>query len=496
MLLRCPKCGSRARIIDTITTQYKAELMAIYRCEKCGYSWSDTSFPSSKLKTELKQQLAESEELPPIYKSKFMEIHLRRNILPIMKSVAEKSNKIVVFTYTASSEGQKLLVGDRRVKITIYYAKWIDDIAKSINVKSIKVSGTILHFKLYTFYTKNNMIPFISSANMTVDGLKNNFEFLIRIKSKKIKNEVNTLLSKFVNCELSDIKTKYILLGESLARKIQEMLLSDELVIVSAFLDEYSAKKVAELVENKQKVNLFIPREVDPKTFKAVKLLIPTMRKYGNLSINLIKRLHAKIIMSNTDKVVLTTSNFTRSGLLSELNLGISLTDKNLAKRLAYLLINESKELKHINELVLKETLEGTLQTSESKYEIVFPKIQILTDPFQIRHYEIMAKRKTRRKLEVRRQPRMRTLKIKITSRKSSDINVFCDKIKNKVIKMGGDISGPIPLPTKKLKIRILNRKWFIHRRLIIIKNINERIIKHILKLKKPDSLRIELDYT
>jgi small subunit ribosomal protein S10 len=100
----------------------------------------------------------------------------------------------------------------------------------------------------------------------------------------------------------------------------------------------------------------------------------------------------------------------------------------------------------------------------------------------------------------------MQRARIKLSSTNHKELDEVCRQIKQIAEKTGVDISGPIPLPTKVL--RIVTRKspdgegsetfdrWSmrIHKRLIDIE-ADERTLRHIMKVKIPDSVQIEIQF-
>ncbi|EHP87921.1 30S ribosomal protein S10 [Methanotorris formicicus] len=100
----------------------------------------------------------------------------------------------------------------------------------------------------------------------------------------------------------------------------------------------------------------------------------------------------------------------------------------------------------------------------------------------------------------------MQKARIKLSSTNHKELDEVCRQIKQIAEKTGVDISGPIPLPTKILKI--VTRKapdgegsetyerWYmrIHKRLIDIE-ADERTLRHIMKVKIPDSVQIEIQF-
>ncbi|MBW9222794.1 30S ribosomal protein S10 [Methanothermococcus sp. SCGC AD-155-C09] len=99
----------------------------------------------------------------------------------------------------------------------------------------------------------------------------------------------------------------------------------------------------------------------------------------------------------------------------------------------------------------------------------------------------------------------MQKARIKLSSTDHEELSDVCNQIKAIAEKTGVDMAGPIPLPTKKL--RITTRKstdgegsstfdrWTmrIHKRLIDIE-ADERAMKHIMKIRVPEEVQIEIE--
>jgi len=95
--------------------------------------------------------------------------------------------------------------------------------------------------------------------------------------------------------------------------------------------------------------------------------------------------------------------------------------------------------------------------------------------------------------------------RIKITSTDISKVNQVCDYISGISEKTGVDMRGPIPLPTKKLKVT--TRKgpdgggtstWEryemrVHKRLIDL-GIDERALRLVMRVPIPEGLNIEIE--
>ncbi|HLP79645.1 MAG TPA: 30S ribosomal protein S10 [Acidobacteriota bacterium] len=95
--------------------------------------------------------------------------------------------------------------------------------------------------------------------------------------------------------------------------------------------------------------------------------------------------------------------------------------------------------------------------------------------------------------------------RIKLVSTEIDKINQVCDFIRSIAEKTGVEIRGPIPLPTKKL--RVTTRKspcgdgkatWEryemrIHKRLIDM-GIDERALRMVMRVEIPKGLNIEIE--
>lgn len=99
----------------------------------------------------------------------------------------------------------------------------------------------------------------------------------------------------------------------------------------------------------------------------------------------------------------------------------------------------------------------------------------------------------------------MQKARIKLASTDINKINSVCQHIKEIAEKTGVDMRGPIPLPTKKL--RVTTRKspdgegkasWEryemrVHKRLIDL-GIDERALRLVMRVPIPDGLNIEIE--
>ena len=99
----------------------------------------------------------------------------------------------------------------------------------------------------------------------------------------------------------------------------------------------------------------------------------------------------------------------------------------------------------------------------------------------------------------------MSKVRIKLNSTDIEMINNICDSIKELARKSGIAISGPVPLPTKKLKITTRkspcgdgtatfdNFEMRIHKRLIDLP-ANEKVLHQIMKMQIPKSVNIKIE--
>jgi len=99
----------------------------------------------------------------------------------------------------------------------------------------------------------------------------------------------------------------------------------------------------------------------------------------------------------------------------------------------------------------------------------------------------------------------MQKARIKLASTDIAKVNSVCTHINEIVEKTGVDMRGPIPLPTKKLKITTRKApsgegkaSWEryemrIHKRLIDL-GIDERALRLVMRVPIPDGLNIEIE--
>ena len=95
-------------------------------------------------------------------------------------------------------------------------------------------------------------------------------------------------------------------------------------------------------------------------------------------------------------------------------------------------------------------------------------------------------------------------LRIKLVGDDINNLNTFVEEISAICEKLGVNMKGPIPMPTKKLKVTTRRApcgdgkasferyQMRIHKRLMDVQ-INDRVIRMIMKVPIPTGLNIEL---
>ena len=99
----------------------------------------------------------------------------------------------------------------------------------------------------------------------------------------------------------------------------------------------------------------------------------------------------------------------------------------------------------------------------------------------------------------------MARVRIKLNSTNIEMLNSICEYIKDIAKKSGINISGPVPLPTQKLKITTRKSpcgngtatfdrfEMRIHKRLIDLP-ANEKILHHIVRMQIPKSVNVKIE--
>jgi small subunit ribosomal protein S10 len=99
----------------------------------------------------------------------------------------------------------------------------------------------------------------------------------------------------------------------------------------------------------------------------------------------------------------------------------------------------------------------------------------------------------------------MQKARIKLASTDINKVNQVCSSIKDIAEKTGVDMRGPIPLPTKKLKLTTRRSpsgegkatweryEMRIHKRMIDL-GIDERALRLVMRVPIPEGLNIEIE--
>ena len=99
----------------------------------------------------------------------------------------------------------------------------------------------------------------------------------------------------------------------------------------------------------------------------------------------------------------------------------------------------------------------------------------------------------------------MAKVRIKLNSTDIEMLNEICESIKGLAKKSGIAISGPVPLPTKRLKVTTRKSpcgdgtatfdrfEMRIHKRLIDLP-ANEKVLHHIMRMRVPKSVNIKIE--
>ncbi len=105
----------------------------------------------------------------------------------------------------------------------------------------------------------------------------------------------------------------------------------------------------------------------------------------------------------------------------------------------------------------------------------------------------------------------MQTARIKLTGKDPKRLDEICLEIKDLAEKLGVSVSGPIPMPTKKLKVPVMKtpcgdgmhrgggggnwERWEmrIHKRLMDV-GANERVMRQITRIRIPPDVNIEIE--
>jgi len=98
----------------------------------------------------------------------------------------------------------------------------------------------------------------------------------------------------------------------------------------------------------------------------------------------------------------------------------------------------------------------------------------------------------------------MSKARIKLQSQNVSELDDVCGQIKEIAERVGVEMKGPVPLPTKKLRISTRKtpcgdgsdtyEKWElrVHKRLIEI-FADDRVLREVMRIRIPSSVNVEM---
>src|SRR3989344_3889394 len=107
----------------------------------------------------------------------------------------------------------------------------------------------------------------------------------------------------------------------------------------------------------------------------------------------------------------------------------------------------------------------------------------------------------------------MQIARVKLTSNDPKQLDGICTEIKDIADKLGVSVAGPIPLPTKKLRVPVMKtpcgdgmhrgggggnwETWEmrIHKRIMGI-GANDRVLRQITRIRIPKDVNIEIELT
>ncbi|MBS3056297.1 MAG: 30S ribosomal protein S10 [Candidatus Aenigmarchaeota archaeon] len=107
----------------------------------------------------------------------------------------------------------------------------------------------------------------------------------------------------------------------------------------------------------------------------------------------------------------------------------------------------------------------------------------------------------------------MQIARIKLVGMDPEQLDNICTEIKDIANKVGASVSGPVPLPTKKLKVPVMKtpcgdgmhrgggggnwERWEmrLHKRILDV-GANERLMHQITRIKIPSNVNIEIQLT
>ena len=143
---------------------------------------------------------------------------------------------------------------------------------------------------------------------------------------------------------------------------------NDEIVIVSPFIGEEAVTQLLNIVDT-DKVDLKIITRFNERLFKAGNSSIEALRNLANNNAKLfmLKKLNAKIYCFDQEKIIITSSNFTKKGLEDANEYGVLISKKddqdfNYIRKKADKFLESGEEIKHI---LIDETYQRVKNANE-----------------------------------------------------------------------------------------------------------------------------------
>jgi small subunit ribosomal protein S10 len=99
----------------------------------------------------------------------------------------------------------------------------------------------------------------------------------------------------------------------------------------------------------------------------------------------------------------------------------------------------------------------------------------------------------------------VRKARVRLTSTDYLKLEEVCEELKSIALKTGVKLTGPVPLPTKRLKVPVMKSpcgegtttwdRWEmrIHKRLIDI-DAEERVMRRIMRIRVPEEVHVTIE--
>ncbi len=185
-------------------------------------------------------------EIKPLFTNDDVRLFLGRQLICVLQDTFQSEGLVKVVTYTLSKQAIDEYI--KGVKAIILYdpENGIVDY-EGDNVDLRAVEGVRLHAKIYYVKLGLREKVYLSSANLTRDGLERNYEFLLEVNEPTLKGEVKGFIEALMDGRL--VETRKLLWGERLAQTMRDILdrVNYELTLIVPFIDNNAVKKILEL---------------------------------------------------------------------------------------------------------------------------------------------------------------------------------------------------------------------------------------------------------